>query len=153
MMQLKRTPLHRSVFVVALTAVALLLSVLLRPVLEPDFFPLFLVAVLFSSWFYGLAGGVLATVLSAATLLYFLPAPAFSLTMTVAIFVRLLTFIAVSMLISWVTASWRGSRGLLAATLTSIGDAVIATDRGCNITFLNPVAEALTGWRQSEAKG
>ena len=152
MMQLKRTPLHRSVFVVALTAVALLLSVLLRPVLEPDFFPLFLVAVLFSSWFYGLAGGVLATVLSAATLLYFLPAPAFSLTMSLAIFVRLLTFIAVSMLISWVTASWRGSRGLLAATLTSIGDAVIATDRGGNITFMNSVAEALTGWRQAEAK-
>ena len=58
MMQLKRTPLHRSVFVVALTAVALLLSVLLRPLLGPDFFTLFLMAVLFSSWFYGLAGGV-----------------------------------------------------------------------------------------------
>jgi two-component system, cell cycle sensor histidine kinase and response regulator CckA len=153
MMQLKRTPLHRSVFVVALTAVALLLSVLFRPVLEPEFFPLFLVAVLFSSWFYGFAGGVMATVLSTATLLYFLLAPAFSLSMSLAASIRMLSFIAVALLISWVTASWRGSRGLLAATLASIGDAVIATDRGGNITFMNPVAEALTGWRQPEAKG
>ena len=153
MMQLKSTPLHRSVFVVALTALALLISVLLRPVLEPDFFPLFLVAVLFSSWFYGLAGGMLATALSAVTLLYFLPAPAFSLSMTLATGVRMLFFVAVALLISWVTASWRGSRGLLAATLASIGDAVIATDRGGSITFMNSVAEALTGWRQTEAKG
>ncbi len=41
----------------------------------------------------------------------------------------------------------------LAATLTSIGDAVIATDaRGC-ITFLNPIAETLTGWRHVDALG
>ena len=59
----------------ALTAVALLISVLLRPLLEPHFFPLFLIAVLFSAWFYGLRGGVLATVLCGATLLYFFLPP------------------------------------------------------------------------------
>jgi PAS domain S-box-containing protein len=42
---------------------------------------------------------------------------------------------------------------LFRTTLASIGDAVISTDRGARVTFLNPVAEALTGWRSSEAEG
>ena len=42
---------------------------------------------------------------------------------------------------------------LLAVTLASIGDAVIATDPEGRVTFLNPVAENLTGWRTEEAKG
>jgi PAS domain S-box-containing protein len=37
-------------------------------------------------------------------------------------------------------------------TLSSIGDAVITTDtRGC-VTFVNPVAEMMTGWRLEEAR-
>jgi PAS domain S-box-containing protein len=38
-------------------------------------------------------------------------------------------------------------------TLTSIGDAVIATDRSATVTFLNPVAEKLTGRSLGEAVG
>jgi PAS domain S-box-containing protein len=38
-------------------------------------------------------------------------------------------------------------------TLASIGDAVVATDTRLKVTFLNPVAEALTGWKFSEAVG
>jgi PAS domain S-box-containing protein len=37
------------------------------------------------------------------------------------------------------------------ATLGSIGEAVIATDSEARITFLNPVAAALTGWQPEEA--
>jgi len=38
-------------------------------------------------------------------------------------------------------------------TLNSIGDAVMSTDEWCNITYLNVVAEALTGWSRTEAAG
>jgi diguanylate cyclase (GGDEF)-like protein/PAS domain S-box-containing protein len=38
-------------------------------------------------------------------------------------------------------------------TLSSVGDAVITTDTQGNITFLNPVAESMTGWRAGEAFG
>jgi PAS domain S-box-containing protein len=39
----------------------------------------------------------------------------------------------------------------LRITLASIGDAVISTDAAGRVTFLNGVAEALTGWSQAEA--
>ncbi|MDP9291687.1 MAG: PAS domain S-box protein [Verrucomicrobiota bacterium] len=38
-------------------------------------------------------------------------------------------------------------------TLGSIGDAVITVDVDCRITFLNPVAEKLTGWPKADAVG
>jgi diguanylate cyclase (GGDEF)-like protein/PAS domain S-box-containing protein len=38
-------------------------------------------------------------------------------------------------------------------TLNSIGDAVVCTDISGDITFLNPVAEAMTGWSFAEAVG
>ena len=42
---------------------------------------------------------------------------------------------------------------ILAATLNSIGDALITTDIDGHITMLNLVAESLTGWTQAEAIG
>jgi two-component system cell cycle sensor histidine kinase/response regulator CckA len=47
----------------------------------------------------------------------------------------------------------RESQQRLATTLRSIGDAVIATDAGGEVVFMNSVAEALTGWKQEEALG
>ena len=55
------------------------------------------------------------------------------------------------------TSSQRSRRGLinqpewLQATLESIGDAVIVTSAQGRVAFMNPTAERLTGWRQSEA--
>ncbi|MDI6698880.1 MAG: PAS domain S-box protein [Candidatus Saccharicenans sp.] len=39
------------------------------------------------------------------------------------------------------------------ATLYSIGDAVISTDLNGKVLMMNPVAEKLTGWKESEAGG
>lgn len=47
----------------------------------------------------------------------------------------------------------RESERRFVTTLSSIGDAVIATDNGARVTFMNPVAETLTGWPQRDAIG
>jgi PAS domain S-box-containing protein len=44
-------------------------------------------------------------------------------------------------------------RERLRVTLHSLGDAVISTDYQGNVTYLNPVAERLTGWSNAEADG
>jgi len=50
-------------------------------------------------------------------------------------------------------AAAREQHELWRTTLASIGDAVIATDTEGLVTFLNPVAEHLTGWPMAEALG
>jgi PAS domain S-box-containing protein len=50
-------------------------------------------------------------------------------------------------------ARLRESERWLATTLRSIGEAVIAADERGRVRLINPSAEALTGWPQSEALG
>ena len=52
-----------------------------------------------------------------------------------------------------VEAALRANEESLATTLDSIGDAVIATDTEGFVTRMNPVAERLTGWQLTEARG
>ncbi len=47
----------------------------------------------------------------------------------------------------------RDQREWFRVTLSSIGDAVIATDMVGRVAFLNPVAESMTGWSSAEAVG
>jgi diguanylate cyclase (GGDEF)-like protein/PAS domain S-box-containing protein len=47
----------------------------------------------------------------------------------------------------------RERQSWLSTILQSIGEGVIATDPFGNITFMNPVAEKLTGWNQPESIG
>ena len=51
-----------------------------------------------------------------------------------------------------VQAAVREQHEWLRVTLSSIGDAVMTADTGGRITFLNPVAAALTGWPLEEAE-
>ena len=47
----------------------------------------------------------------------------------------------------------RQERGRMRATLQAVGEGVITTDRSGRIEYLNPVAEALTGWSRQDAQG
>jgi PAS domain S-box-containing protein len=47
----------------------------------------------------------------------------------------------------------RESERRYAVTLSSIGDAVIATDAEARVTFMNAIASSLTGWSETDAVG
>ncbi len=51
------------------------------------------------------------------------------------------------------TSEIHEQREVLHATLASIGDGVVTTDHGCQVNFLNKVAESLTGWTLANAHG
>jgi two-component system cell cycle sensor histidine kinase/response regulator CckA len=84
-----------------------------------------------------------------------------------AVFVGLALFLFASLAALWVRHGrarlWkklysserelRVARESFRAVLYSIGDAVIVTSKQGNVEMMNPVAEALTGWREDEAKG
>ena len=154
MRQLPRSPVIGGVFALGVTAAALLITRALRPWFEPDLFFFFLVAIWVAARFHGRTGGLVATGASAVATLYFFlrpelgaPYPSWRL------LARLAAFVAIAALLTWVTAAWRQSRRLMASTLSSIADAVLATDRDGRINFLNPLAENLTGWPLAEANG
>jgi two-component system, cell cycle sensor histidine kinase and response regulator CckA len=149
-----QSPLNGRVFALAATAGAALASSLLRPYLDSGIFVLFIVAVWVSAWYYGRVGGIAATVASAIAIFYlFLRADSYTAVALWRIAAQIAAFIAVAVLLTWITSAWRESRRLLEATLSSIGDAVLATDREGCVTFMNPVAETLTGWSRKEARG
>jgi PAS domain S-box-containing protein len=138
-----------SVFAVAVASV---LTWLLWPWLERTPTPLFTLAVVFGTWYGGKGPGIAALGLALPVRYYFLhqmqflpPQPGDS--------VRILVFLAVSIVVIALVQTIRRQREWLSVSLSSIGDAVITTDREGRPTFLNPVAEKLTGWTNAEAAG
>jgi PAS domain S-box-containing protein len=86
-------------------------------------------------------------------LYYFLP-PANSFRIeTTATFVHLILFIAVGTVICIVGGALYASQANLFSTLSSIGDAVVATDDRKLVRYMNPVAESLSGWKKDRAVG
>src|SRR5436190_22065118 len=137
-------------------AAAWALRHVLTPVIGPTelpfmfFFPSVVVAAAFGGWRAAVLAIVLASL--ATRWSFFEPLHSFSLPPGQAI-AGLLTFVPVSLLMIGFIEGLHRERELLAVTLRSIGDAVVVTDaRGC-VTFLNPEAERLTGWKISDAKG
>ncbi|MDQ6707518.1 MAG: ATP-binding protein [Acidobacteriota bacterium] len=126
------------------SACGLVFALILREMLGQYVILPSIAAVAVSAWFYGMEGGVIATVLGSLSASYFF-GPASGVA------VRLVTFILVGGLIAKLIDALRDSKIRLTATLSSIGDAVVVTDRNGAISFLNPVAEALLGHKMSSA--
>ena len=145
--------MHGSVFALLLTALAVVLSVLMRRSLGPDAFLPYIAAIGLSAWYYGRTGGLAATAFATLAFLYYFFGSGLYREPAAVSLLRILSFIVLGIFITWLTASWQDSRRLLASTLSSIGDAVLATDKEGRITFMNPVAETLTGWTAREARG
>jgi PAS domain S-box-containing protein len=163
------SPLLRYGVAVGVTALAALLRWALEPVIGNDFpFITFFLGVAFSAWYGGLGPGLFATLLASFISLYGWLPPEHTLlihdrTTAIGLFTFLLICSAISALseamhrarrrVEENAAALSESRRLLAITLGSIGDAVIATDTAERVTFINPVAESLTGWTRGEAIG
>src|SRR5436190_102113 len=115
-------------------------------------------ALVFAIWYGGRGPGILLAVLFEVTTVYFTPiAPGSSVGQ--AAFGYFSVFVLYLFLI-WVISGLKEAqqrlqiqRDLLQVTLSSIGDAVIATDIDGCVTFVNPAAEELTGWASAECGG
>jgi PAS domain S-box-containing protein len=156
-------------FAVLVVILAWLLREFLNPILgERVPFILFYPAVVLAAWFGGLGPGLLTTMLSVFIAWYVFMPPAYSLTLSDPTgLAQLLIFLLASTMISFLAESLhRMTRKAQAGerrenqqseqfrvTLESIGDAVVATDAQGRITFVNRVAEALTGWTHKEVLG
>ena len=143
---------------------ALVVAVLLRWLLDPligNALPLVTLfgAVAAAVWVSGYRGAVLVAVLGylACDYLFIEPRGAFGPidvqtvagSVAYAFTCALIIGIGEAMRSAQRRASERGE--LMRVTLASIGDAVIATDNEGRITYLNAVAESLTGWAQADA--
>ena len=120
---------------------------------------LLIMGVIFAAaWYGGRGPGVLSALLFEATTILYTPIPP-DTSLTKAVFGYLsvtLFLVSFALLISGrkkVEDRLREQRELLQVTLESIGDAVIATDLEGRISFINPTAENLTGWKSSEIVG
>lgn len=144
----------RVVFALLASAGVFALSLYTRDLTEHNIFPVLFIAVVLSAWMGGRLAALLSTAALSLATAYYHMAPAGSFEVSDADdVVRLGTFTVTGAFVAWLSGALKDSRTILMATLRSIGDAVIATDRRGHIRFFNPVAEKLTGWSQQDAKG
>ena len=148
-------------FAVAAATSAVLLRWLLDPVMG-DALPLVTLfgAVAATTWVGGYRPAILAGLAGYLACHYLFIPPRFALSADPAILVGFVAYLfTCALIVSFGEATRRAQvraterRELLRVTLHSIGDAVIATDVAGRITYVNAVAESLTGWTESEALG
>ena len=163
------SPISRYGGAVVAVALATVLRLMLDPALESRL-PLtaYFIAVILVASYFGFGPALLTVALGAMLGDYLFIAPRNSLAISDAsTALQLIAFCAlssgVSYLIRYIQRARRRAeesalalaenRERLAAILSNIGDAVIATDADGRVTFMNEVAESLTRSNQTEAAG
>ena len=155
--------LHGRAYLVSIAAVLAAVAVrllLARPLGDVAPYLPFVVAITAAAWYGGLGPGLLATVLGTSFALYLFVAPYFSVRIVrLSDAIAAILFVAMGSVVSVLFQALRTARSQaeqrgeeLRVTLASVGDAVIATDTRGLITFMNPVAESITGWKAAEAR-
>ena len=123
--------------------------------LRLDLTVLIIAAMIASAWYLGKGPGLAVAVACELALLYF-STSTYTFKSAVLSFNRMALFTSLVLFASSrrnVEKRLREQREWLHVTLNSIGDAVIATDIKGSINFINPIAEALTGWKMPAASG
>ena len=149
----------------ALSGAALLAAVVVRWALDPlmgDTLPLVTLfgAVAAAVWLGGYRPAIVVTTLGYLACAYLFIPPRGSLVFDVQTVIGLAAYVfTCALIIGFGEAMRRAQHGanerreILQVTLRSIGDAVITTDNDGRVTYLNAVAESLTGWMQQDALG
>lgn len=152
---------ERYIVALLLPVIALLLTLRITAAEGSPFFPLFSLAVVLAAAYGGTKPGVVAVAISALLNAFVIMPPRFSLRIAdpdhlirELIFIVAATAIAIAIgAIGDLQRKLDAERERWRITLTGIGDAVIATDSSGRITFLNPVAQSVTGWKPQDAIG
>ena len=157
--------MRRPLTAYALSLLVLAAAVLLRWLLDPvigDSLPLVTLfgAVAAAVWVGGYRQALLVTIVGYIASHYLFIEPRGTLTFDAGIVVGGFAYLFTCALIIGIGEAMRhaqaraSSRGeVLRVTLGSIGDAVITTDIEGRVTYLNRVAESVTGWTQQDALG
>jgi PAS domain S-box-containing protein len=165
----QRLPVVRYGSAVVVTALATWARLLLDPYVGDGLpFITLVLGVVFVAWYAGSGPAFVAVVLSCLSATYFILPPRGTFAIVgrdpqISVTVFFLLGVGISILSATLeTARARAERAEqaerirgreLAVTLQSIGDAVIATDGEGRVTFLNPVAESLTGCKLTDVYG
>jgi PAS domain S-box-containing protein len=156
-------PLTPATYVVAVIACGAM--IVFRWLLDPwlgNHLPYFTAyfAVIIAAWYGGLWPGLVALLASAVACVFFFAEPRYSFQLVPVLRYDTLRFAAVGVAVCLICESLHRNRRAAAegrerlrTTLASIGDAVIAADTEGRITIMNAVAESLTGWALSDARG
>lgn len=163
---MRQPAVRSSVTKYGLSLAALLVAVAVRWLLDPllhDDLALVTIfgAIALSVWLGGYRPALLVTVLGYAICGYLFIEPRGSIDLRVGgNLVGLVAYLGTCSLIIWfgeamcVAQRRADEQGeTLETTVASIGDAVITTNASGIVTYLNPVAEQISGWTRTEARG
>ncbi len=143
---------------VAAAAIFIVIALMQIRSIAPGIAPVVFLAIFFSAWYGGIGPGLFATVLFEGIIVAVAIHSGATFTSKTYNDIFIIFFLGAvyTVLLEALHRARRraeASRQWLSATLSSIGDAVIATDARGRVLLMNPVAGSHCGWEEAEAVG